>query len=93
MARQTFVTYLQQATDQKIVNRKEVGKTTFYSLNISPHEENTFHSMLDFIKTKLSFIPDEIKGSLTNPAVTNVKKLDGLDTSKESNGIENDPRA
>lgn len=61
MARQTFVTYLQQATDRRIVNRREVGKTTYYSLNISPQEEGTFNTMLNFIKTKLVFIPDEIK--------------------------------
>jgi Fic family protein len=61
MARQTFVTYLQQATDEKIINRREAGKTTFYSLNISPQEEGTFNTMLSFVKTKLTFIPDEIK--------------------------------
>ena len=61
MARQTFVTYLQQAVDQGIISRREEGKATFYSLNVSTQEEKTFHLMLNFIKTKLTFIPDEIK--------------------------------
>lgn len=61
MARQTFVNYLQQASDAGIVVRREAGRTTFYSLNISPDEEAIFHAMLEFIKTKLTFIPDEIK--------------------------------
>jgi Fic family protein len=61
MARQTFVNYLQLAVDQGVAIRRESGKTTFYSLNISPQEESIFKEMLAFIQTKLSFIPDEIK--------------------------------
>lgn len=61
MARQTFVNYLQQAVDQKIVNRRESGKTTFYSLATSPVEETTLQTMLNFIQSRLSFVPDEIK--------------------------------
>jgi len=61
MARQTFVNYLQLAVDQKIVNRRESGKTTFYSLAISPVEEATFQTMLDFVQSRLPFVPDEIK--------------------------------
>lgn len=61
MARQTFVNYLQQAVDQNIVNRRENGKTTFYSLAISPVEETTFQTMLEFVQSKLSYVPDEIK--------------------------------
>lgn len=61
MARQTFVNYLQQAVNEKIVIKREKGRVTFYSLNISPREETAFRIMLDFIKKKLNFIPDEIK--------------------------------
>ncbi|MBU1256640.1 Fic family protein, partial [Patescibacteria group bacterium] len=61
MARQTFVNYLQQATDLNIVTRRGVGRTTYYSLSISPEEEQTFKTLLDFIKPKLNFIPNEIK--------------------------------
>jgi len=60
MSRQTFVNYLQQSVDQKIVIRRESGKTTFYSLNIAPEEEATFQNMLKFAQSKLSFVPDEI---------------------------------
>ncbi len=63
MARQTFVNYLQQAVNQKILIRRKNGKTTFYSLNISPKEEVTFTNMLEFIQAKLSFIPDDIRTS------------------------------
>lgn len=63
MARQTFVNYLQKAVDQKITIRRANGKTTFYSLNISPEEEVTFTNMLNFIQAKLSFVPDDIRAS------------------------------
>ncbi|MDO8657964.1 MAG: Fic family protein [Candidatus Levybacteria bacterium] len=61
IARQTFVNYLQQATDEKIVIRREDGRATYYSLNVSLEEEKTFHSLLDFAKIRLAFIPDDIK--------------------------------
>jgi len=61
MARQTFVNYLQQATDEGIVIRRDAGRATYYSLNVSPREEETFHNLLNFVKTKLLFIPDDIK--------------------------------
>jgi hypothetical protein len=61
MARQTFVNYLQQATDKGIIIRRKKGRTAFYHLNVSPQEEATFHELLDVIKTKLTFIPDAIK--------------------------------
>lgn len=61
IARQTFVTYLQQATDLEIVTRREQGRNTYYSLNISPQEEKILHDLLEIAKSKLSFIPDEIK--------------------------------
>lgn len=61
MARQTFVTYLTQATDQGIVTKREAGRSTYYRLNVSPQEEQTFHALLDFAKSKLSYIPDDIK--------------------------------
>lgn len=61
MARQTFVNYLQLAVDKEVIIRRGEGRTTFYSLNILPREEAAFHTMLNFIKRKLTFIPDEIK--------------------------------
>jgi len=61
MARQTFVNYLQEATDLGIIIRRGEGRATYYSLNVSPDEEQTFNTLLDFVKPKLKFIPDEIK--------------------------------
>jgi DNA-binding transcriptional ArsR family regulator len=61
IARQTFVTYLQQATNLGIVIRREQGRSTYYSLNISPQEEKILHDLLEIAKSKLTFIPDEIK--------------------------------
>lgn len=61
IARQTFVNYLQQATERKIIIKREAGRATYYSLNVSPLEEETFHSLLDFAKIKLSYIPPDIK--------------------------------
>ncbi len=61
IARQTFVTYLQQATDLGIVIRREQGRSTYYKLNVSSEEEKVLHELLDFVKSKLTFIPDEIK--------------------------------
>lgn len=61
IARQTFINYLQQATDKRIVTRRKAGRATYYSLNVSSEEEKIFHSLLDFAKTKLTFIPDDIK--------------------------------
>ena len=59
MARQTFVTYLQRAVDQKFITKKEEGRATFYSLNISLPEEKTITEWMVFLKQKLTSIPDE----------------------------------
>jgi len=61
VSRQTFVNYLQQAIEEGVILRRVDGKATFYSLNISFQEEVTFRDMHNFIKTKLTFIPDEFK--------------------------------
>lgn len=61
MARQTFVTYLQKATEENIVAKREAGRTTYYSLSLKTPEEETLNSWLTFIKKRLSYIPDDIK--------------------------------
>jgi Fic family protein len=61
VARQTFVTYLQRATEQGLVTRREQGRNTYYALNISPQEEKVLHDLIEIVKSKLTFIPDEIK--------------------------------
>lgn len=61
MARQTFATYLEKATAERVIKRRGEGRAVFYSLNNSFQEEKEIHTLLDFVKPKLSFIPDEIK--------------------------------
>jgi Fic family protein len=61
MARQTFVNYLEKATEADIVIRRGEGRNTYYSLNSSFQEEKELHTLLDYIKQKLAYIPDEIK--------------------------------
>jgi len=63
IARQTFVTYLQKATDAGIVSKKEAGRTTYYHLKLkTPQpEEETLTKWLSFAGQRLTFIPDEIK--------------------------------
>jgi len=59
MARQTFVTYLQKATNEKIVIKKDMGRSTYYSLNVTLPEEKTINNWLQFVKKRLPYIPDE----------------------------------
>jgi len=61
MARQTFVNQLQKATDENIILKREVGRTTYYGLNFNAPEEDALTKWLTFAKEKLSYIPDEIK--------------------------------
>jgi DNA-binding transcriptional ArsR family regulator len=61
MSRQTFVTYLQKATDANIITKREVGRTTYYSFNLKTPEEETLKSWFIFVQKRLSYIPDEIR--------------------------------
>lgn len=61
MARQTFVTYLQKATDKSIVVKRQEGRTTYYSFNLKTPEQETLKQWLLFVKQKLAYIPDDIK--------------------------------
>ncbi len=61
IARQTLITYLQKAVDQGILNKREAGRTTYYSLNFEAPEEETLQKWLILAKNRLSFIPDDIK--------------------------------
>lgn len=61
MARQTFVTYLQKATNEHIVVKREAGRTTYYSINLENPEEETLKSWFTFVQKRLSYIPDDIK--------------------------------
>jgi len=61
IARQTLVTYLQRALQQGILNKREEGRNTYYSLNLKTPEADTLQKWLSFAKKRLSFIPDNIK--------------------------------
>ena len=61
MARQTLITYLQKAVEDKVITRKEEGRTTYYGLNFSAPEYTTLETWLTFAKKRLPFIPDDLK--------------------------------
>lgn len=59
MARQTFVSNLQKAVNKQIVFKREIGRSTYYSLTVIPPDEKMISDWLLFIKKRLSYIPDE----------------------------------
>jgi Fic family protein len=61
IARQTLVTYLQKAVDQKILNKRETGRVTYYGLNFKAPETETLCKWLEFVKQRLTYIPDDFK--------------------------------
>lgn len=61
IARQTLVTYLQKAVEQEILHRREAGRTTYYSLNFETPEKEMLNKWLEFVKKRLTFIPDDMK--------------------------------
>ncbi|MFH1029874.1 MAG: Fic family protein [bacterium] len=61
LARQTFVNYLEKAADKAVIKKRKDGRAVYYSLNLVLPEEKFFYDKLEFIKTKLSYIPDDIK--------------------------------
>lgn len=60
LARQTLVNYLQKSIKLGIINRRAIGRTTYYQLNFSAPEQNTFKKWLVFARHHLSFIPPNI---------------------------------
>lgn len=61
MARQTMIDYLQKALDLKIITKEDAGRATFYSLNFSVPEEQTYVHWLTILRQKLPFLPEEFK--------------------------------
>lgn len=59
-ARQTFVTYLQKAVEDKIVTRREAGRTVYYSLNLKAPEHEVLVKWVNFAGGRLSYVPDDI---------------------------------
>lgn len=60
VARQTLVNYLQKSIKLGIINRRAIGRTTYYQINFSAPEQDTFKKSLAFARQRLSFIPDNI---------------------------------
>lgn len=63
IARQTFVSYLQKAVDEGIVQKREEGRNTYYSFRLQPSvsEEAALKEWLALANSRLSYIPDDIK--------------------------------
>ena len=61
MARQTLITYLQNAVEAGIVKRREEGRNTYYSLTLSMPEAEKLQRWMSTIRTKLSYVPDEFR--------------------------------
>lgn len=63
IARQTFVSYLQKAVDEGIVQKREEGRNTYYSFRLQPSvsEEAALKEWLALANNRLSYIPDDIK--------------------------------
>lgn len=61
MARQTFVNYLQQAVNSKIVQKREIGRSTYYRLTLQTPEQETLVRWFEFIQSRIPHIPDEIR--------------------------------
>lgn len=59
MARQTFVNLLQKAVDDNLITKREAGRSVYYSLNAIFPEEQTIKAWLDFIKSRISYIPND----------------------------------
>lgn len=60
MARQTFVTYLQKTEAEGLIKRRVQGRAVYYSINLAAPEEATLRNWLDFVKSRLNYVPNEI---------------------------------
>lgn len=60
MARQTFVTYLQQAEKDQLVIKHKQGRATYYTLKATMSEAQTLEQWLNMAKQRLTYIPDEL---------------------------------
>jgi Fic family protein len=61
IARQTFVTYLQKATKEKVLVRRGAGRSVYYQLNFKTPEQEVMEKWVAFAKERLSYIPDGLR--------------------------------
>jgi len=60
ISRQTLISYLKKGVADKLLNKREKGRNTYYSLNLSLPEEGIYEKWITFVKDRLSYIPDDI---------------------------------
>lgn len=60
VARQTFVTYLDEAVTKGVVIKREQGKNTYYSLAGNYSESNLLIDWLNIGRKKLNYLPDDL---------------------------------
>lgn len=60
MARQTLVTYLRRGVEQNFLRKREIGRTTYYSLRFEAPEIETLKKWVSFAKQRLAYIPDDV---------------------------------
>lgn len=61
ITRPTLVTYLQKSVEQGVLQRREAGRNTYYTLTFESPETETLNKWLSFAKQRLPYIPDDIK--------------------------------
>lgn len=59
MSNKTFTTYLQQAVEEEILSRREIGRTVFYSLNVTLPEEELVQIWLKQVRRKVPYMPEK----------------------------------
>jgi Fic family protein len=59
ISRQTFVNYLEIALSAGVINKRENGKNTYYSLAGNYYEETILPELLKEVRDKINFLPNE----------------------------------
>ncbi|MDD4531743.1 MAG: Fic family protein [Candidatus Pacebacteria bacterium] len=60
VSRQTLINHLNKGVDLKILSKREEGRNTYYGINISLPEEETYKKWIVFARERLSYVPDDI---------------------------------
>src|SRR3989339_211625 len=61
VSKQTLVSYLQKAVEMEIITKLVEGRNVFYSLNLDIPEILTLVKWMKIVKSKLSYMPDDLK--------------------------------
>lgn len=60
VSRQTFVNYLALATESGVLQKRNIGKGTYYSLSGNYQEETMLNELLQAVREKTNFLPNEL---------------------------------